>query len=240
MAKGKLKKDLSEMDVTKEEVKQDLAETEMRATMSPPKHQSGVNSRSSVVPDNAKIYVGKYKNAEVPTGKPFAVESYEEYLARDAPPGFGPKYGQHSSITPEAISPRELPSFYHKEELGSATLFGYTLTTAVGAGVRIKSSGVGLTAQISLDLYLNNFSVTLAGFSVGYGVSGKQACIRDLGIKRSFLRLEADACLTLSFTGSRLSIGGSVTLCADGCPGSISCGICESLGFSPVSFNVPV
>ncbi|OAQ54765.1 hypothetical protein HTG_04155 [Natrinema mahii] len=222
-------------ELTEAEVKRALAEMEVRPTTTPTNGSSvrpaTADSPSGDVMDDAEIYVGKHKNAETPAGKPYEIESYDEYLDREAPPGFPATYYQGSSLTTDTISTAaSVPSFYLKENIGSVSLAGYTFNVGVGVGVKISTTGVGGSAELSLDLYIGGVSIAISNFSVGYGVSGKQFCLSNIKASYSVLDLDVDVCGTASYSGSDFSIGGSVSICADPCK-VISCEACKKVRF---------
>lgn len=223
-------------ELTETEVREALAEMGVRPTTKPSQGVTGLSSQDVRPDSDAEIYVGKHKNAETPTGKPFAVESYQEYLDREAPPGFTVDDLRNTPATtdPEAdsqITTMGLPSFYLKEDFGSVCFGGKCVDVGAGVGIQLKSTGINAYARLAFDIYVGGASFAISSFSVGYGVSGKGVCLSNIGIKYSVLKLDLDVCLDLAFTGSRVSVGGSLKLCADPCP-VIRCEVCKGLRLS--------
>lgn len=217
-------------ELTEEDVREALADIELKPSAG---SAQGVDIAASEVPEDAEVYVGKYKNAETPTGKPFAIESYEEYLERDAPPGFEPARGQQ--VGTSDIS----DFFYLQEDIGSVTIEGYTLNVGIGAGVTIEGSFAGdLEATLSLDIYINNASFALTSFTVGYGTSGDGICLGPFDLNYSYVPgLEVSLCGSVGFNdvngGDQLEVSFSpgIDLCVDPCP-VITCSYCKGLSVS--------
>lgn len=211
---------------SEEEVRQSLTEMEAVA-----RNDSDIATRSTGQPADANLYIGEYKNAQTPLGKPFAIESYEEYLDRDAPPGFPPSQFDGDVATTDGVSTQGLPSFYLKENIGSVSLAGYTFNVGVGVGVQIRNDGAGVGADLSFDLYIGGVSFAVLQYSVGYGVYGDKVCVENIAANYLSVDLKIDLCPTISFSGDELSIGGSLTVCADPCE-IFTCSFCEGLSIS--------
>lgn len=103
--------------------------------------------------------------------------------------------------------------------------------------MKITSSGAGISAELSVDVYVGGASFSISNFSVGYGITDKGLCLSNIGISYSILDLKLDACLSVAFTGSKISIGGSLNFCADPCE-VISCAVCKKVGVS-LSKDIP-
>lgn len=239
--------------LTKEKVERALSNTEVPVT--DPRSKSGVEIESSGVPDDVKIYIGKNQNAKPPHGRPFAIESYEEYLQREAPPGFEKPNPQISPLSLDSaasgptllgtsdevnIQPADFGTdfFYLKEDVGSVTLEGYTFNVGIGAGVKIEgTSALDLEATLSVDLYIDGVSFSLTSFTVGYGVTDKGLCLGPFNVNYSVLRgLDVELCGKAGLTevsGDQLEVtfGPTLSLCVDPCPG-FTCAYCKEISAS--------
>lgn len=203
----------------------------------PKAHSDSVTSQGSSpeMPDDLNIYVGEHKNAEVPGDKPYAAESYEEYFAREAPPGFEPAFDQSSSQNVEAAATL-IDDLYLQKDIGSFTLEGVEFTYGAGAGIKIHTNpSVGVSASLLADIYVRtrdqSFSFALSSFTVGYEARENGFC-SDLSFKHTYLRkVGLEVCLTGFITNNdgdddlKLVFSPTIRTCADPCPG-FSCSYC--------------
>lgn len=217
-----------EKEFTEKEIEKALSEAEV----SLPGSDGDVSTQSAKFPDDLKVYYGEDKNAEVPTGQPYKIESYEEYLNRDVPTGFNPTYGQ---VRAQGSGTEFL---YHKEEFGTLNIAGHSIDLAAGAGITLNASGLTTAeATISADVYIGGFSMALSSFSIGYGVTDEGLCIERFQFKHPYLRkIDVEACVTAGLTEAsgdkfKVPLGFDVTLCVDPCPGSWNCAGCKGVGF---------
>lgn len=222
-------------EITEEEVERALAESEFVVTTKEDgktEHERPLTIQSSEIDDETEIYVGKHKNAEVPTGKPFAIESFEEYLERDAPPGFESTDEDSDSMTTASLP--EIPNFYFQEELGSISLAGHSVDFGLGIGGQIGTNFTSATAEFVFDLYAGPVSVTLFKQSIGLGVNKDGICFNKLSLDYGQIPgFTVKGCLDASFkrTNGDYVIGGgaSIDACADPCK-IISCEVCHGVG----------
>ncbi|ELZ96081.1 hypothetical protein C440_05807 [Haloferax mucosum ATCC BAA-1512] len=224
--RGKSKK------LTAEDVKEALSHAEVHPVGS----NADVTARSAKLPDDLKVYYGEDKNAEVPSGKPYALESYEEFRQREVPVGFTSKDVRAAGLDSD--------TFYFKRDVGSVGIkeIGTELTFAFGTGVRFKASGLTeVSALLSVDVFIEidgagEVSIPISQFGVGYEVKDKGLCMDDLKFSHSVLRkLDIGVCVTaglqdLSDGRYKIPIGFKASACADPCGGSWSCGYCQKVG----------
>lgn len=210
----------------------------LESTKVGPQGYEGAAMAQAIADENLDVYIGEYKNAEVPGEKPYAVETLEEYLQREAPPGFEPVFDQS---TPGSVDGSALATFdtlYAKEEVGSTTMAGHEITLALGAGLKLQNNWkLGVSVSVSLDVFLqiDDWSVTFSpySFAMGYERRGKALCIDLKEFKASYLRdVSLEMCPSFSFSpnGDAIDITWGVPtirLCADPCPG-IQCSLCSS------------
>ncbi|WP_408958335.1 hypothetical protein [Natrinema sp. 74] len=265
-AAGSTHGDAEPNNLTREEVEAALDDMEVRPETGLTGGKSdavesgtGRSAQQASVLDDVKIYVGKYRNSEPPAGKPFAIESYEEYLERDAPPGFDPYHGRYASqqasaeITnsgTEAMATSAsgaMDFFYLKEDIGAVSLAGYEFSVGVGLGVRIHgTTAASLEAELSVDVYIGGASFSLSSFTVGYGISDRGFCIGPVKIDYGQIPgLTVEICGEAGFTsvgGDELEVrfGPTLDVCVDPCP-VITCSYCQSQSVSTsVSFPNPI
>ncbi|NUB90450.1 hypothetical protein HT576_05300 [Haloterrigena sp. SYSU A121-1] len=225
----------SSAEVTDEESKLNLDRSNVQLTSASPDNQPESSGQTPSFIDNPKIFIGQTKNAETPNGEPIAVESEEEYLDREAPPGFSPNDLQHSKFNTTAVTPASLPSSYIKKTK-SVSFSGKTFEVGVGIGASLKTNFKSAGANLKVDLYFGGFSVTVSEFGIGYNISDKGICLSRIKGSYSIVDIEADICLNVTFTGDTLSIGVKANLCADPCK-VIKCQACKGIGFSPDQFT---
>lgn len=233
-------------ELTEEKLRRELAQSPMAVgpnTGDPevvPTSSQRVRDFTST--NDVQVYVGQYKNAETPTGKPFAVESFEEYMNREAPPGFETPDGGSTVGTDAVVSTDSGFDTYYKEDIGSVELAGYELSLGVGVGVKMVTSGTSVYAELTFDLYINNFSVSLFTQSVGVGVNKDGLCFDRLSIDYSYVpELSVDGCFEASVTKSGgdyvVGVGVSIDACADPCSKFWDCELCHGVG-GEFSFEV--
>jgi len=225
-----------EEQVTEEDIEKAFATMEA----GPEAYDDGVMAQSqsqslpSDLPEDFKILVGEYKNGEVPGDKPYAAESYDEYFARNAPPGFEPVFQQSGGVGTAAVG-GSLEDLYLQEDVATKKVGGKDLTIGIGVGAKIHGNySVGISATLSVDVYAEygNFSgsVALSSFSLGYGLTENGLCF-PFGFKHSVLReLDFELCGNFSLEdgpGDSVEVTTGVTLraCADPCPG-FTCSYC--------------
>lgn len=218
-------------ELTAAEVEEGLAEAEIIPTSDP---RDGVTAddveptREDIRP-GADIYVGKYKNADVPGRSAYEVQSYEEWLRQEAPTGFERRFSTNISDL-----------LYVQQDIGSVTIEGYTFNLGVGVGLTVSAAGgTSLSGTLSLDIYVNGASFAITSFSVGYGRDG--LCV-GAPIKYGPLPgLEVDVCIDFAITTGNgdicLEASLSVSPCIDPCP-VISCAYCKSLSSPPIDYCV--
>lgn len=142
--------DSNPLGVTEAEMRNAIAESEfVLATGSAYETEYNVDSeldiRPSDVPDDAEIYVGEYADADPSDGDPVAVERYETYLERDAPPGFEDEPDRHGGDE----------FFYVQKDAGTVTIADYEITLGIGAAVAIGgSTAADLEAAVILDSHV--------------------------------------------------------------------------------------
>lgn len=218
-------------ELTAAEVEQGLAEAEIIPTSEP---ADGVDAddveptRDDIRP-GADVYVGKYKNAEVPGESAYKVQSYDEWLRQDAPTGFERRVDADISDL-----------LYLQEDIGTVSIEGYTFELGVGVGLTVSAAGgTSLTGTLSVDIYVNGASFSITSFSVGYGRDG--LCV-GAPIKYGPLPgLEVDVCIDFAITTGDgeicLDASLSISPCIDPCP-VISCAYCKSLSSPSLSYCV--
>ena len=222
-----------EGDLTEEELARALAEMEYVPVDDdhPAAKKRSVDPDPSAMPDDVDVYTGRYKNAETPSGKPYEVQSFEEWRRQDAPTGFDA----------DEIRKQGSEFLYLKETKQNVDVGGYTIDE-IGVGVGVQIVGSGLTnveASLSVDLYLNQYSVAIASFSVGYGPD-RGLCVSPP--LPTFLKvipgLEIDVCLDakLLSEGDQLcpEVGLSLSACVNPCGDTIDCGYCKGIGTPPL------
>lgn len=229
---------LPEEKPTKAEIEQALSEMEVRvdeeASGSPAGPTSVLNSSSTDTTNNPKIYVGKYKNAETPTGETYAIESREEYYNRNASPGFeSPQIGTDSTVSTQSLN---LPDTYATKDALDFTVLGEGVDIDVGLGVKLTSSVNGFAASLTLDIHLNWVTLTVFSQSIGVGVDRNGLCFKPIKAGWSALpNFTVRPCVNFSLSRSNgnfdFKVGGSIKACAHPC-GPLSCPICHSGGFS--------
>lgn len=249
--------------LTEDKVEKGLSETEVPT--SDPSSKPGADIESSEKPDDIKIYIGKNNNGKTPNGKPFAVESYEEYLERDAPPGFEQAINPVSDMAAESTNfgPSQLPNndgtnvqptsagtdmLYVQEDIGSITLEGHTFNVGIGLGIQIEgTTAASIEATLSVDLYIDGASFSLTSFTVGYEVTDDGLCLGPFDVKYSVLRgLEVELCGSAGLTevnGDQLEVtfGPSLSICADPCDGFATCAYCKEVSASfSETFDNPI
>ena len=199
-------------ELTEEEVRQALEEAEIiPARANPEARPSKVEPGPEDIPSDAKVFVGKYKNAEVPAGKPFEIQDYDEWLGQNSPTGFD---GSGSGDVSTNIS----DFLYFQEDIGSITVAGYTFNVGIGAGVQITGSGVtSLEATLSIDIYIDGVSFSLVEFGVSRGRDGLCASVP---IRYGPIPgLQADICVDVQLTYNDgevcILIGFSLSICVE-------------------------
>ncbi|AFK20729.1 hypothetical protein E6P09_19005 (plasmid) [Haloferax mediterranei ATCC 33500] len=210
----------------------------MFATMEAGPQASGdglaMQSQVSDLPEDFEILVGEYQTATVPGDKPYAVESYDEYLARTAPPGFEPVFQESGTVGTAAVG-GALEDLYLQEDVGTQKVGGKDLTVGIGLGAKIHGNySLGVSATLSVDVYLEygsfSGSIALSSFSLGYGLTENGLCF-PFGFKHSVLReLDFEICGDFSLAdgpGDSVEVTAGLTLraCADPCPG-FTCSYC--------------
>ena len=207
-------------EITEAEVERALAESEILAgdvsKAAADDNADSIDLTADDIPDGSDVYVGKYRNAEVPGEKAYKVQSFEEWRRQDAPTGF------------EVPQTELLDQLYFQESLGTISVAGYSITVGVGAGLNISTASDSyLSATLSLELFVNGVSFTLIDYGVGYGDDG--LCV-DVPIKYGPIPgLTVEGCIAFSlyeqFGDICLDASVDLSLCADPCP-LISCEAC--------------
>ncbi|ELZ98993.1 hypothetical protein C440_01515 [Haloferax mucosum ATCC BAA-1512] len=225
---------------TKAEVQQALAEMDMQPTKQSAGARSAVGTLSSSPSslEDADIYVGENKNARTPMGKPFAVETYEESLTREAPPGFPKHYFDDDAVTADSVSTASLPSFYLRENFGELSFGEYSFKVGFGMGVDINASPKGFEAEASVDLHVGGATVSLSSFGIGYGKEGSMFCFSP-STKWNMIDIDFDVCPVISFKGSEFKVGGRLKVCAAPPCGPLNCKYCQKV-YLDFSKHVPL
>jgi|GEM_PF-2143878 len=208
-------------EITEAEVERALAESEILATdvTKTDADTDSVDLTPEDIPEDAKVYVGKYRNAQVPGEKAYEIQSYDEWRRQERPTGF------------DVPQTELLDQLYFQEDLGTVSVAGYSVTVGVGAGLKISTASDSfLSATLSLELYVNGVSFTLYDRSVGYGDDG--LCV-DVPINYGPIPgLSVEGCLAFSVSEQSgdicLDASVDLSLCADPCP-VFSCEACTGV-----------
>lgn len=193
--------------------------------------------------DGPDVFLGAEKNAEIPGGDPFAIETKEEFLQRDVPLHVA------NAAEPRAMM---IPDFYLKETLGEFSIAGYEIEVAVGVGVKVTVSVGEISVSLSVDIFLDiagvgKFTVTPAGMSFGFSDEGGSAgwCL-DAGINPSNLPgLDIELCgnVQLQTDGDTYSVeisAGLGEVCADVYVGEVCVNPPLSASFGTPARELPV
>lgn len=227
---------------TKKEVEEALAEMEIEiagaGSNSLPAQSDVLDSSSGYSPADMKVYVGKNKNAETPTGTAYAIETREEFYNRTASPGFNTS----STSTPSGVSTQgvSVPDTYVRKNAIDATMFGVGVKVDIGLGVSFAFGGTGVSASINLNIHAHGVTVTVFSQSIGIGYNHRGLCLKKVKMGWSALpHFTVRPCFDIAFSRSSgtniVKLSGSIKACGDAC-GAISCPICHS---GKVNFDVP-
>lgn len=205
-------------EITEAEVERALAESEILAgdVTKADADADSVDLTPDDIPEDSKMYVGKYSNAQVPGEKAYEIQSYDEWRLQERPTGF------------DVPQTELLDQLYFQEDLGTVSVAGYSVTVGVGAGLKISTASDSfLSATLSVELFVNGVSFTIVDYGVGYGDDG--LCV-DVPIKYGPIPgLSVEGCISFSLYDEYgdICLDASVTLslCADPCP-LFSCEAC--------------
>lgn len=220
-------------ELTEETLARALAEMEYVPVPDdhPDASKRGVTPDPSAMVEGAEVYTGKYRNADTPSGKPYEIQSFDEWRRQDAPTGFDR----------DQIEKNGSEFLYLKEVKEDVDVGGYTIDQ-LGVGVGVQIAGSGLTnveASLSFDIYINKYSVAITSFSIAYGPE-KGVCVSPP--LPTFLKvipgLEIDLCIDakLLSEGSQLcpEFGLSLSACVNPCGDTVDCGYCKGIGSPPL------
>jgi hypothetical protein len=226
--------------ITKEELERSLAEMDLHLASPSTGTQSNTVDEPSELVDDAKIYVGENKNANTPTGKPYVVESFEEFKNREVPAGFSSADSPNSfGTSTDGVTTSDLSTYVKR-----TTKLNFDgipkFESGVGLGIKFSSSGAGFLANITVDLYIGTITLTVSSFGIGVGVTDKGVCLKDWSTKYYGVKITGGVCLNATLTNSELSVGLSADVCGDPCPTKgFNCPFCKGVSFNPVSVDVP-
>lgn len=192
---------------------------------------SGESNRDgSDTPRDVNLFVGKNRNATVPSGDPFAIEEKDEWLNREAPPGFDSPDGEYQI--------QSVPDLYVQEDLGSVSIQGYSVEVGIGFGIKFATKAVfGAKASVTVDFFVNGLTITPYEFTVEVGISEDGLCVKEIKFSPPQIpgKITASACFDF---GVQLQDGdvsvyaeGGLNLCLNLCS-PVNCSVCKNVGLS--------
>lgn len=150
----------------------DIVEGELQASQTP---TEGVPS--SMLAEDADIYIGKYKNASYPEGDPIVFESIEEWRQRG-------KANELKRVAANNVGTNDLgsESLYLEKLFNPGKVAGYDIRFGTGVGITITADTTGeLSATFAWNLVFevggSSWTISPTTFSIGAEVVDDSFCI---------------------------------------------------------------
>lgn len=212
-----------DVQLTEAKMEREMADAEVLAVRPPSGDMAVEDVKFSPdrIPEDMDMVVGKYKSASVPGESAFSVESYREWLQREAPPGYEDQFSSDA-----------FDDLYLQYDLGKLGIAGVSVTIGFGFGLTVDSAAGYLDATASADLYVNGATYTLLSGSVGYGDDG--FCV-DAPLPYISKVADVEACLDFSITNSPGKVCLDASVSVDACVNCLFTQCCQGVSSPTLS-----
>jgi hypothetical protein len=206
-----------DVQLTEAKMEREMADAEVLAVRPPSGDVAVEDVKFSPdrIPEDMDMLVGKYKSASVPGESPFSVESYREWLQREAPPGYEDQFSSDA-----------LDDLYLQYDLGKLGIAGVSVNIGFGFGLKINSTTGNLDAEASADLYVNGATYTILSGSVGFGDDG--LCV-DAPLPYISKVADVEVCLNFTITNSPGKVCLETSVDIDACVNCLITKCCQGV-----------